>query len=267
METIKCQLCGIDYGQITEKHTKKCGGITIEEYRKKFPNSPIRTESHSNIIRKINSIHKRGDKNPMKNPEYKKKMMENQIIAVQNVEYRKRVSERQKISNNNPKFGMAGKDSYWYGKKKTKDVIDKMKKTMVEKYGKLKFDEKFKPNYNPFSCDVFDEISKITGTKIIHAKNSGEFYIKSLGYWVDGYDSANNIVYEWDEIRKFYPNGGLKEKHLIREDKIKSELNCKIIRIQENQFYSKSDYVHALRDIMDSIIEIKKENGFSNVRF
>lgn len=266
MQTVKCQLCGHEFGQITEKHTIKCAGITMNEYRIKFPMAPIRTQAHSNKIRQLNSVHKRGDKNPMKNPEHKRKMMDNQIIAVRNLEYRKRVSERQKLKNNNPTFGLAGTKSYWYGRKKSKETIDKMRKTMMKKYGKLTFDRKFVPNHNPFSCEIFDEISKITGTKISHARNGGEFYIQSLGYWVDGYDSEYNIVYEWDEPRKFNSDGSLKESHIARESRIQSELNCKIVRIQENRFYSKKDYIDALRDIMDNIIEIKKESGFSSIR-
>ena len=55
------------------------------------------------------------------------------------------------------------------------------------------------PNYNPKGCECFNKLMKETNTFIQHAENGGEFHIKELGYFVDGYDSKNNIVYEYDE--------------------------------------------------------------------
>jgi hypothetical protein len=70
-----------------------------------------------------------------------------------------------------------------------------------------------------------------SGINIQHAENGGEFHIKELGYWVDGYDKENNTVYEWDE-KSHYINGELREKDLIRQKEIKAFLNCKFIRIR-----------------------------------
>jgi len=53
-------------------------------------------------------------------------------------------------------------------------------------------------------------------------------YLKELGYWVDGYDIKNNVVYKYDEKYHKYQ----KEKDLVRENEIKSFLNCKIVRIK-----------------------------------
>jgi hypothetical protein len=72
-------------------------------------------------------------------------------------------------------------------------------------------------------------------THIQHAMNGCEFYIKELGYWVDGYDQVNNIVYEFDEKYHFDKNGNLKEKDKIRQQEIIYLLNCKIIRIKYNE--------------------------------
>jgi hypothetical protein len=71
-----------------------------------------------------------------------------------------------------------------------------------------------------------------TGTNIQHAENGGEFFIKELGYWVDGYDHINNIVYEWDET-PHYVNNELREKDKLRQIEIEKFLNCKFIRIRE----------------------------------
>jgi hypothetical protein len=74
---------------------------------------------------------------------------------------------------------------------------------------------------------------KQTNTYIQHAENDGEFHIKELGYWVDGYDKENNIVYEWDEHRHFDVYGMLTPKDIQRQKEIEEHLHCKFIRIKE----------------------------------
>ena len=66
--------------------------------------------------------------------------------------------------------------------------------------------------------------------------NGGEFYIKELGYWVDGYDKDKNVVIEIDEKRHFDINGNLHKKDIKRQDEIMDLLKCKFIRLklQEN---------------------------------
>jgi len=85
------------------------------------------------------------------------------------------------------------------------------------------------PSYNPKACKIFDEISEKNNIHIQHAMNGGEYHIKELGYFVDGYDKENNVVYEYDEKYHKYQI----EKDLIREEEIKNYLKCKIIRIKE----------------------------------
>jgi len=85
------------------------------------------------------------------------------------------------------------------------------------------------PSYNPKACEIFDKISEENNIHIQHAMNGGEYYLKELGYWVDGYDTKNNIVYEYDEKHHKYQ----KEKDLIREQEIIDLLGCKFIRIKE----------------------------------
>jgi len=86
------------------------------------------------------------------------------------------------------------------------------------------------PNYNPDACKIIDIINE-QGYNFQHAQNGGEFNIKSLGYWLDGYDEHRNIVIEIDEPEHFL-NGKLKDKDIERQEEIKTELNCKFIRIR-----------------------------------
>jgi hypothetical protein len=91
------------------------------------------------------------------------------------------------------------------------------------------------PNYNVNSIPILEEYAKKLGiTDLQHAKNGGEFYIKELGYWVDGYSKEKNIVIEFDESAH-YKNKILKEKDLQRQSEIETYLKCIFIRIrQEN---------------------------------
>lgn len=92
--------------------------------------------------------------------------------------------------------------------------------------------KKFHPPYNKNACVYFDKLMVENNIHIQHALNGGEYHIKELGYWVDGYDTENNTVYEYDEKHHF-KNGKLKNKDIIRQQQITDHLNCKFIRITE----------------------------------
>jgi hypothetical protein len=64
--------------------------------------------------------------------------------------------------------------------------------------------------------------------------NGGEFYIEKLGFWVDGYDKENNIIYEYDEKHHFDKNGKLLECDSNRQYEIENFLKCEFIRIKYN---------------------------------
>ena len=55
------------------------------------------------------------------------------------------------------------------------------------------------PSHNPKSIPIIEEFGKANGYNFQHAENGGEFYIKTLGYWVDGYDKTQNVVIEYYE--------------------------------------------------------------------
>ena len=87
------------------------------------------------------------------------------------------------------------------------------------------------PSYNSKACKLFDKMMKENNIHIQHAMNGGEYYIKELGYWVDGYDKENNIVYEFDE--KYHNSEKQKNKDLIRQNEIINYIDCIFIRIKE----------------------------------
>jgi len=95
----------------------------------------------------------------------------------------------------------------------------------------LKEGSQLTPFFNSKGCDVFDEISKKNNIFIQHAKNGGEYYIKELVYWVDGYDKQNNVVYEYDE--KYHFTKKQKEKDERRQKEIEEYLGCTFVRIKD----------------------------------
>jgi len=88
------------------------------------------------------------------------------------------------------------------------------------------------PNYNPKACKRMDEYGKENNYNFQHAENGGEYHIKELGYWVDGYDKEKNVVIEIDEPAHFDKDGNLREKDIERQKEITEFLGCKFIRLK-----------------------------------
>jgi len=88
------------------------------------------------------------------------------------------------------------------------------------------------PNYNLEGCKMIDEYGKENGYNFQHAENGGEYHIKELGYWVDGYDKEKNVVIEIDEPAHFDKNGNLSKKDLERQKEIEDFLGCRFIRLR-----------------------------------
>ena len=76
-----------------------------------------------------------------------------------------------------------------------------------------------------------EEYGEKNGYHFQHAMNGGEYYIKELGYWVDGYDKEKNAVIEYDEKHHFVRSTS-KKKDVERQKQIKEFLGCKFIRIK-----------------------------------
>lgn len=88
------------------------------------------------------------------------------------------------------------------------------------------------PNFNIKACHIIEEYGKQNGYLFQHALNGGEFYIKELGYWVDGYDKEKNVVIEYQEKHHLTPKWIEKDKK--RKEEIIKTLSCKFIYIYFN---------------------------------
>ena len=113
------------------------------------------------------------------------------------------------------------------------DTLRKMRLAAIERISIAKFNgNQMMPNYNISSISILEEIAKEMGiTDLQHAENGGEFFIKELGYFVDGYSKEKNVILEYDEPHHFNSDGSLKESDVIRQKEIEEYLKCEFIRI------------------------------------
>ena len=87
------------------------------------------------------------------------------------------------------------------------------------------------PRFNPEACEAIDGFGKQNGYDFQHALNGGEYYIKDLGYWVDGYDKKKNVVIEYYENNHWHRKN--KKKDIDRCNEIRYHLGCDFIILNE----------------------------------
>ncbi len=226
METKKCPICGTEIFYRDKKALlqsirlkSNCKSCSIEikkskiskTLKEKYKSGDIvanMTGAHSIESRKKQGDYKRG----------KKQSIESNI--------------KRSISCKKAKCGTFNK-----GRKCSEENKKKFRFKMIDRLSKI--NKNFHPPYNEKACEYFDKIMNESKVFIQHALNGGEFHIKELGYWVDGYDKENNIVYEWDEEYHHYIDDKLSEKDIKRQIEIENFLNCTFIRIRESDYISK----------------------------
>lgn len=171
-----------------------------------------------------NSCSKLGDRNVSKRDDVREKLSRKGIkdTSYATTEWRKKFSENRKGSKN-PNYGhILSPESR---KLKRLVAIRNIEKRISNGY-------QISPGYNPLACKLIEEYGKEHGYNFQHAENGGEYRIRELGYWVDGYDKEKNVVIEIDEKFHFDIYGNLKERDKIRQKEITDFLKCKFIRIR-----------------------------------
>ena len=91
------------------------------------------------------------------------------------------------------------------------------------------------PCFSSKACKYLDKLNKENGWELEHALRVGEFRIKELGYWLDGYDRKRNIVVEYDEPFHYKKDGSLKEKDVLKTEEVKKYLGCRFFRYNESK--------------------------------
>jgi len=125
---------------------------------------------------------------------------------------------------------VSGKNNPFFNRTHSEETKRKIRlstiKTLNEKYG-----GGICPKYNPIACQQIDEYGKQHGYNFKHALNGGEFYIKELGYWVDGYDKEKNVVIEYYELHHKRSKERIRDSKRLQE--IINLLRCDVIILKE----------------------------------
>lgn len=226
MEVKKCPNCGSD---IFYKDKK----ALMQSIRLNSNCKPCSFEiKKSKISKTLKEKYKNGDISPNMSGAHSEESRKKQSESKKGIKQSIESNIKRSISCKLAKCG-----AYNKGRKCSEENKKKFRLLMIEKLSKT--NKNFHPPYNERGCEYFDFLMKENNVFIQHALNGGEFHIKELGYWVDGYDKDNNIVYEWDEEHHHYVNGELTEKDLNRQREIEEFLNCKFIRIRQSDYISK----------------------------
>jgi hypothetical protein len=130
-----------------------------------------------------------------------------------------------KIGKNNPQFGIHNLKSVEHKRKIRLSCIKKLQE-------KLQFNNKLiSPAFNLDACKLIDEYGKKNGYNFQHALNGGEYHIKKLGYWLDGYDKEKNVVIEYNENNHWHRKNTKKDEN--RRLEIIDFLKCRFILVVE----------------------------------
>lgn len=172
---------------------------------------------------KCRSCWRRGNENPAKQDYVREKLSNvKKDLSYLTPQWRKKFSKN-RIGSKNPKYGK--KDSSKTRRKKRLAAIKHIKR-------RIKNGGQLTPGYNLDACKLIDEYGKEHGYNFQHAENGGEFYIRELGYWLDGYDKEKNTVIEVDEKHHYNKDGKLSEKDINRQIEIENFLKCKFLRVR-----------------------------------
>jgi len=106
---------------------------------------------------------------------------------------------------------------------------DSYKQKHREKMLRLIKEQKTKVCVNYLACDFFNLLNEKLNWNGFHGKNKKEYQLNY--YFLDYYDTENNIVIEWDE--KHHNKKKQKEKDIIRQKYIINNLQCNFYRINE----------------------------------
>lgn len=144
---------------------------------------------------------------------------------------------KKRTGKNNPMFGRKASDltrqkmSLARKGKPGKPLTEQAKQKIREYRATWIIKNKGGSQYNPKSCIYFDELNKRNDWNLQHALNGGE--IMCLGYFLDAYDKEKNIVVEYDEPKHYDVYGNLKQKDVLRQQRIITHLGCRFFRYNE----------------------------------
>jgi hypothetical protein len=229
--TRKCPECGCGVSYSSKKNLmgatktgskcRRCARIGM--------NNPMYNKKH-----KPETIEKIKAKRKLQgcSDETRKKMSETATGKIVSDETRKRMSESftGRVYSDKTRKNMSESRKSYFENMNDDEYVKYCKNRRLTsiKYWKTKFE--VYPNYNKSSIPIIEAKAKELGiTDLQHAENGGEYHIKELGYFVDGYSKEKNIVIEYYE--KFHTSNI--KKDMNRQQEITNLLKCKFIIIEE----------------------------------
>lgn len=238
VEQKKCVSCAQVGKQFTEEHRQNLSKNHADVSGEK---NPFWGKKHSSKTREILSNANAGK--DRFSAEYKKLLSEkmsgrgNPFFGKSHTEEAKNKLRQPKTPEHRRKLSIALKGRP-IGKRYevTPEVKKKMRMSAIKRLQKTFGKNVFLPNVNKKETEYFSSLEKSHGWDgIYYGKNgeSGQFYIKNLGYWVDFYDPTRNIIVEYDETHHYNGDWTLIEKDVIRQEEIVKELNCEFYRYNE----------------------------------
>lgn len=118
-----------------------------------------------------------------------------------------------------------------FGKTHSDDTKKKMRLSKINHI--IKKNNSIRPSYNINACKYFENLEKQHGWNGFYATKNKEYFLPTLGYFLDYYEPNFNFCIEYDEPKHYYVNNELKDKDVKRMNEIKNILNCKFFRYNE----------------------------------
>lgn len=192
--------------------------------------------------KKLSDSHK-GKTSPNKgrkwSDEYKKNMSERLMGRIFSKEH------KEKISNTNKGRLLTEEHKQKLRTSKSEETKYKLRIATIEDLKKkgILVGKNSSKNFNPSACRFIDGFGKKNGYNFRHAMNGGE--VELYGYFVDGYDKENNIIFEYDEKHH-------KSSYCLKKDKIRQ--NNLIKNINPNKFIRYDEMNNRLYDTITNTI-------------
>jgi len=115
------------------------------------------------------------------------------------------------------------------GKPHTEETKKKMRISTLRYLAGLK--GQVIPRYNKNSIALIEAYGQKHGYVFMHAENGGEYFVRELGYFLDGYDPIHNVAIEVDE-RSHFHKGVLCDRDIQRQKQIEALLGCTFVRLK-----------------------------------
>lgn len=231
---IECKECGFKGKNLTT-HIIYKHKMSPEEYRKKHGNQKMRYVWNIGL-KGIQKSHRKGksleeEYGVEKAKEIKMKLSSSHKGQRTSLGRRLSYEQKTKISNTlkekykNSEIKVVG--SY------SKEYINSPEGRLQRRLLRIRQIEKQKSNGLPIhptigrnETTILDKIEEEKNIKIIRQ-------YKILGYFLDGYDKENNIVYEVDEEHHFDEEGNLNQRDIRRQYEIVGYLGCQFVRVKD----------------------------------